>query len=129
MALTIEYIAGFFDGEGNINMPLGGKCKPRVCFYQSGDLGREILMEIADFLKHWLGIETHLYHPSLKSGHQPMHQLKIYGRDNVESLLLVIRPYLRVKRTEAQDFIRYFKVFPPLAAVKYRTGKRRKVNP
>ena len=121
--MTWEYVAGFFDGEGNINMPHGLRCKPRVTFYQSGERGLDILYEISAFFAY--DVESHLYRISRKNPNsQIMYQLKIYGRDNVRRFLRLIYPYLRVKRIEALDFLRYLKMFPQIEAIHYRRDKK-----
>ena len=46
-----KYIAGFFDGEGNINkLKVKGKIYYQLRMYQSGEKGLKLLKEIKNFL-------------------------------------------------------------------------------
>jgi hypothetical protein len=52
--MNADYIAGFFDGEGNINCRISKKNKNlknyQFRIYQAGEQGKEILIEIQKFL-------------------------------------------------------------------------------
>ena len=46
-----SYIAGFFDGEGNVNkFKVKGHTQYQVRIYQAGEKGKTILKEIRDFI-------------------------------------------------------------------------------
>ncbi len=48
-----SYIAGFFDGEGNINkFKVKGHTQYQVRIYQAGERGKILLKEIQNFLKY-----------------------------------------------------------------------------
>lgn len=49
--MDYSYIAGFFDGEGNINkFKSKGRTYYQLRMYQSGDKGLKLLKEIKEFL-------------------------------------------------------------------------------
>lgn len=127
IGMNWSYVAGFFDGEGNIHMSFGGRCKTRIAIYQSGERGLVILKEIARFLAEEDMIESRIVTSDRSSkGWKEMHQLAITQRDCVRCFLSWILPYLRIKKVEAQDVLRYFRIYPQLEsfdAAKYHTPK------
>lgn len=105
------YIAGFFDGEGNVGMPLGHNC-PLLNITQAGDVGRLLLEEIKDFLATE-GIHCRIESVSIVLNHKPCYRIRM-NAGSVVAFLVKVMPYLRIKRTIAQDVLRARKMFPSL---------------
>jgi len=110
------YIAGFFDGEGNIAIKRHsrnwGYGFPLCRTVQAGDRGFRILTKIKDFLE----VEEIRSRISVKRDsahiHQDCYDLSIDGWLGVNKFLTFLLPYLEVKRTEAQDILRYRRLYP-----------------
>lgn len=116
--LSWEYVAGFFDGEGCIRIADNKKVPQfslRATFAQSADRGHKVLNEIRIFLED-KGIKSKIY----TVGKQ--HELTICRREICNLFLAKILPFLRIKKNEAEDILRFSKLFP-----KIQNGKRRYV--
>lgn len=120
--MTWEYLAGFFDGEGNISLQRQkhngegrySRGSPRISIVQAEERGRKLLEEIAEFIRPY-GI------PSVVEMHQAgtdkwkkAYHLRVTGFNGVIQFLGHLFPYLHIKKLEAQDLIRYNCVFPSL---------------
>ena len=106
MEITWPYIAGFFDGEGNISLTKHGCGNINVNLYQKR---RDVLDRITNFLK------AHNFDANIYVDKREQHTFRISGGRNASlKFLNSILPYLIVKKTEAQDVIRYFTMFPPM---------------
>jgi hypothetical protein len=123
MRMSWEYIAGFFDGEGHVGLGRQKRCgdghfsrgSPRVTMVQGLERGRTLLEEIQAFLAS-RGINSVVQVHSEGSAHERRsYRLRITGFRGVTHFLLCVFPYLRIKKVEAQDLIRYATVFPSLA--------------
>jgi hypothetical protein len=119
--LNWDYVAGFFDGEGNISVgpnaarPSTGQY--RASFSQSGAIGGYILYKIKEFLAV-NGIHSLLRMQSKETErHQTSYALLISGKTPLLSFLSAIFPYLCVKRTQAQDAIRFLRLYPDRQAL------------
>lgn len=127
--LNWPYIAGFFDGEGCVSIHGNGKSAspgfyPRLTMVQSGTRGHEVLSEIRDFCTTYgLKISKPIRSKQPKDCQIPW-VISISGRDSATGFLTHVLPYLQVKKTEAQDLLRAFKLYP-----KRKTGKRKGVLP
>ena len=115
--LNWDYIAGFFDGEGNVNVPCGTSERslqqPRVTIAQSGERGRVVLVEIAAFLQNKAGISATVRPRSLvKPHHETAWILHIGRRVDVVRFLTEMRGRVFVKKTATEDVLRYMIVFP-----------------
>ena len=119
MKITWEYIAGFFDGEGNICV-CNGRHPKRVLgsnvfqasITQSGAQGKLLLQAIGDVLaKH--GIRSCICSNRIRSErHAKTWRLSVGGRMAVYNFLLKIYPYLWIKRVKAMDTMRFIRMFP-----------------
>lgn len=106
------YVAGFFDGEGSIGLGVN-KRFVRLTFAQSRTRGLLLLQEIQVFLASH-GIVSHVHETHFpRLGKQRMYQLRINGVEGAKLFLDATLPYLRIKRTEAQDAIRFRTMYPP----------------
>lgn len=112
-----SYVAGFFDGEGNINVsPCYGKCRGSsylASMCQSGSEGIEVLQSIKTFL-HAEGIPSMFRAEKPRENCRRMYVLRVWGRTNLKLFLSKIYPFLVVKRVKALDTIRLLKIFPNL---------------
>lgn len=120
--MSWEYIAGFFDGEGHVGLGRQKHCgegrfsrgSPRVTMVQAHDRGRQLLEEISEFLVGH-GIRSIVeIHQEAQGKISESYHLRITGFNGVLSFLGAVFPFLRIKKTEAQDLIRYNKAFPSL---------------
>jgi len=110
--MTWPYIAGFFDGEGSIVVHRGNHGVFRIQIVQSEQNGGEaVLKEIASFLEQY-GIHSNIHRSKKREGHCCMFSLNIGQLHSVVKFLKFLFPYLRVKRSLAQDVIRYAAIFP-----------------
>ncbi len=110
MKMSWEYLAGFFDGEGNIRFGRG----LQLSMAQGGPRGRALLEEIATFLaSHGVSATVGL----MKSRGDPhINVLWVTGREKVILVLCRLLPYLRIKEPTAQDTIRFCKMFPKIVS-------------
>lgn len=105
MAMNWNYIAGFFDGEGTICTTARGI---QWSIAQSRERGRVVLEDIRTFLAEQ-GIKSSVYQ---KKDRASMFTLYVTDRERIKKLLLMLYPYLRIKRVEVQDCLRYMRLFP-----------------
>jgi len=111
------YIAGFFDGEGYVGMPLG-RNGLRLNIAQSGNRGKVLLIKIQDFLA---SKNIHSYiHSTLNYSkdhprHQEKHNLWISQWDSLEIFMLCVLPYIHIKKLSCQDYLRYMALYPKKA--------------
>lgn len=124
MAMTWGYIAGFFDGESTVAVATHSTGRKSGAYIaQSGPRGLIVLTEIQEFLETQ-GIKSSVFQTGVASQHKrtmPSYRLAVNGFVGVTNFLSQMLPYLRVKRTVAQDILRYNKMYPniqrsPLAA-------------
>jgi hypothetical protein len=98
---------------------------------QTRDEGKALLEEIGEFIKGY-GITSRVHTNGNKYNpkHAPCYRIDILGWDNSVLFMSYMIPYLRIKKTKAQDMIRYHKVFPymPMKAVCMLRGESRRRN-
>lgn len=124
MDMSWPYIAGFFDGEGSIGVAAHATGrKAGIYIAQSGRMGQITLIEIQVFLKSQ-GIDSAVFQTG-KAGvskrTKPSYRLAVNGFTGTTKFLKAVLPYIRIKRSQAQDVLRYNVLFPnlfksPLAA-------------
>ena len=119
--MSWEYIAGFFDGEGNVQY-FGSKPFPSINIAQSKDRGFRVLSLIREFLE-MQGIKAQLYsydalrfygQRGVDRGYADVHKLHVIGRDAVVKFMENVLPFLHVKQLEVQDCLRYETLYPSL---------------
>ncbi|MEK7103874.1 MAG: LAGLIDADG family homing endonuclease [Patescibacteria group bacterium] len=107
----LSYIAGFLDGDGCVMLQLitrkdyrlGYEIRPSIVFYQKDkDRNREFLLWIKKKLKEG-------YIRDRKDG---MTEYVIVGKKPVESILLKISPFLRLKKEHAKVVLAVLKKMP-----------------
>lgn len=122
-----QYIAGFFDGEGCLTTSTGKYSTHNfsMCLAQAGDVGKRVLIEIQDFLSAH-GVKSHIssFQPKSDRPRKIMHQLRANGAKNSIPWIKGVLPYLIVKKTIAQDYLRFSLIFPP----RYGRVQRRPVS-
>lgn len=97
-----EYVAGLFDGEGNVYAGMnGGSPSIRVYLAQSGEQGLTVLTELSVWLKA-RGIVSHLHKegPTYRFNFKtelPAYRLYIWRRQSVLEFLANVLPYLHIK--------------------------------
>lgn len=122
--LSWQYIAGFFDGEGHVGLGRQqangdgrySRGSPRLTMVQAGARGERLLLEIQAFLRaHEIPcvVEEH-NRTSRRPNDQVSYHIRITGFNGVNRALGFMFPFLHIKKVEAQDIIRYSKVFPSL---------------
>lgn len=122
MKMTWEYIAGFFDGEGHCSLSsqkLNGeghftRGNPRVTIVQSLERGRALFEEIQEFLSDRSITSVIEVHNEGDDRCRKSYRLRVTGFKGVVAFLSGVFPYLRIKKVEAQDLLRYDKAFPTL---------------
>jgi intein/homing endonuclease len=118
--MTWEYLAGFFDGEGCLQTT--ALRRPYLSVAQSQPRGRQLLEEIKQFLVEQGVTPTKIAsvgYTRSKRRHRTqrvrhMHYLVITRRQDVALICRGMFPYLRIKKIEAQDTLRFVTLFPLL---------------
>lgn len=121
--MSWEYFAGFFDGEGTIFVKR--RMSPIVILGQSGPRGKALLSEIIEFLRA-SGITPSSEVPTPNSRtkrgacskqgkrYKDFWQFQVANRPDALELLRRLLPYLRIKKVEAEDALRFCKLYGPL---------------
>lgn len=84
------YVAGFFDGEGSINLSLKANTTFRSVSVTLAQKRKDILAEIQTVFGGKLTLQKKGYHT-----------LEFCGKDSIKPLLTALLPHLRVKFQEA----------------------------
>jgi len=110
------YIAGFFDGEGCVKVRPEyshghGYGTPMISISQTRDRGKLLLDEIQEFLLgHNILSKVRSYTPR-NLEHQQAWTLWIHSRPGVCLFIQRVLPYVKIKKVEAQDVLRYSKLY------------------
>lgn len=120
MRITWDYVAGFFDGEGCINIAKaregqhGGSGSFAVTMVQATTRGRDLLDAMAEFLElHH--IKSKVYRKrEASSRRKEAFGIVIQGRESVRRFLKAIAFRLHMKKQLAEDAYRFITVFPPV---------------
>lgn len=116
-----QWLAGFFDGEGSVGIKTSTYkdtfyVSPCLQLKQAGDKGQRILQEIKLFLEEQRIKVNGPYFIKARQdsrvGHcQESYSLQLGDQESVSRFLKNLLPYLRVKKTEAQDLQRFFTLY------------------
>lgn len=117
--LSWPYVAGFFDGEGSIRIRQMG-CEASVS--QSRLRGLRLLTEMRCFLALH-GIASKVT-PHTSDNPFQMYKLTISKRRNVIAFVRNMLPHLHIKKSECEDFVRYWKAFPPIGTAEFHAIRR-----
>lgn len=101
--LSLEYIAGFIDGEGCFTiLNVGHDCyAPNFCIVNTN---LQLLQRIQKFLSHNLKIYTrHPKNPNWKI----CYQVYTDNIDDCKSIARLLEPYLMIKKKQAQIIMQY----------------------
>lgn len=110
MALSWQYIAGFFDGEGNVSMPLG-KSNLHLCLTQAGNEGLQLLGRIQEFLAEH-GIPSRIDDSTkLVTGRKKVYRLCLSGK-RTEAFLRFVMPFVHIKKVISMDVLRWRTLYP-----------------
>lgn len=117
MKISWAYVAGFWDGEGSFTV---GVDVFLATASQAGLIGKLVLSEISEFLTEE-GIHSKVRLAG-RAGRglrtKDGYMISIHRRDDVQRFCQRVVPHLRVKKAAAQDFLRYFKLYPRLKSVR-----------
>ena len=114
-AMTWEYVAGFFDGEGCVDCRVirngggGWGNQFRLKFYQNSGAVLRAIQEFLDSEGIPSRVEVHTRPDRLAKGHSGSYALVIGGAQLVTKMLLELEPYCIVKADEigkALDWLR-----------------------
>lgn len=113
MAINWAYLAGIFDGEGNLCMPFGAKNTLLMSITQAGPTGIKLLTEIQEFLAS-NGVKSRIESGRPIEGRQIVYRL-LLGSIGIETFVKCTMPFLIVKKVIAQDVMRFRTLYPSLS--------------
>ncbi|MBA7677125.1 hypothetical protein ES703_85373 [subsurface metagenome] len=107
--LTLEYIAGFVDGEGSFTiLKIGGNCYlPRFAISNTD-------LDVLEDIRKFLCISTKIYKRYPKNSKWKIaYCLTANSLDECKSIAMLLEPYLRIKKGQAQIIMQYPRAHPP----------------
>ena len=105
MPLSLEYIAGFFDGEGSISWSTPKKYPNKK--YPRVELGNTNFQIIEEISYQFNGkFDTQWAKSKRSIGTKPFARWYCYGK-NAYTFLRAICPHLRIKQQQALDALKY----------------------
>jgi len=109
------YVAGFFDGEGHVSGLMNNRRTPAIELAQSGRRGQILLQEIESFMQsqglHSTNAARIMKRSTSHLGKKEMYVMRF--TTDAAKVLQHMLPHLRIKKAEAQDVLRFHKMFPP----------------
>lgn len=120
MQVTWEWLAGFFDGEGTARIGRSNSISPMWQLVQAGDRGERVIREVASFITQQ-GVKRYTLYS--RAANYPGKDivsrlecwlLQVFSREDVILIYRGMLPYLRVKKTDVQDILRYCILYPAL---------------
>ena len=111
--MSWEYLAGLFDGEGNLHTAKTG-CL-RWSLAQSRPRGLRICREVQQFLVaqgYRASVVSSRY--SRRSTPSMMHYVLVQEKRSVQAVCHALLPFVRIKKIEVQDVWRFLLLYPPL---------------
>ncbi|MBA7497232.1 hypothetical protein ES702_07844 [subsurface metagenome] len=101
--LTLEYIAGFVDGEGSFTIARH-KEDSYIPHITIGNTNLKIVQDIQKYFS--IGLKIYTRHPK-NPKHKVDYQLVAQTIDTCKSVAALLEPYLRIKKEQAQIFMQY----------------------
>jgi len=101
--LTLEYIAGFVDGEGTftIRKTMLGRYNP---FFAIGNTDYQVLQDIRKYLR----VEPKIFvRHQQNSNWKTMYMLHTERIDDCKTIATLLEPYLRIKKEQAQIIMQF----------------------
>lgn len=105
--MSVEYIAGFFDGEGSVNIKQNIGCSPSISL---GNTNKFVLEEILIFLKD-VGLNFRLYNYHRKSRYKDIYHLHTHDSRSIKAFCLMLKPYCIVKRNQISLMLNYLNLY------------------
>lgn len=108
----LAYIAGFFDGEGNVGVYKSTRAKYAPIYAMTVRIANTDLQTL-EYIRGLLGGTLTEKIANRKAGHRPLYSLDWYG-SNALNVLRLILPYVKTKRKQVELAIYYqeFVVLP-----------------
>jgi hypothetical protein len=118
MNISWQYIAGFFDGEGCVNVyETQGYLRP-YCSMVQAEPRQEVILKISEFLD-MEGIDHRIDTAEQKGyGWKPLHRLQITKRSETLKFLRAIQPYAIAKKADVDRVAEWIEKNPPKAGRK-----------
>lgn len=104
--MTWQYLAGLFDGEGNLHTTRAGAF--RLTISQSRPRGQRLMEDVRAFLQDQQ-IIARISHIRYKQA--TMHYLYL-NRPGIQQAGPQLLPFLRIKKVEMQDMLRFLQIYP-----------------
>ena len=105
MMLSIDYIAGFIDGEGCLGIvKKGGRYRPQI------DIGNTNIdiMKALEYTFHAWGIATVTHTVTMREGNRKdFYRICVDKMDSVYQICQILRPYLKIKQANANAIINF----------------------
>lgn len=105
MILSLEYMAGFIDGDGCITL-VHKNSKSLTPVVLIVNTNREIIVGFK-FCFDELGIASYCNVEILKGNRKPVYKLSVQQLDSVHELLTLLYPHLKVKQKQAAIVLSY----------------------
>lgn len=101
--ITLEYIAGFVDGEGTFTISIGGykHFHPR---FSLSNTNLDVIKEIQKYFS--MGLRIHSFYMN-DNKRKVCYQLQSQNIDQVKTIARLLEPHLRQKKEQAQIIMKY----------------------
>ncbi len=113
--LSLEYIAGFVDGEGCFSLGRRKKVKnpaETLCYTAYFILANTNynVLRLIQYSLELCEVTTKMYKAKAKMGHKLVWQLRTRNQAELLSICLLLYPYLTVKQAEVSVMIKYLQL-------------------
>lgn len=108
--LTLEYIAGFVDGEGTFTI-VKNNIDGYIPLFSVGNTNRQVLEDIRKFFSLAVNVNTH---KPKNPTHKTAYLLPSMNIDDCKSIATALEPYLRIKKEQAQIIMKFPRSNPTL---------------
>ena len=104
--LSVEYLAGFIDGEGSIGLFFTSHSNLPQCVMSVCNTDRNIMIGIKYTLNLW-EISSEFHCRVRGRSYKPVYELQVRSIDSVHELLKILYPSLKVKQRRAAIVLDY----------------------